>query len=327
MQRKRHTRKVPNFFVIGVVKGGTTSLYHYLNQHEEVYMSPIKETNHFASADMYREQFTHEYALSTRIDLPRYFKRGMPEPIHIAHVDEWSDYLELFSNVTTETVIGEISNSYMVCPSAAGRIHATFPDAKLLVLLRNPISRIWSQYLMNLREGRTAEKDFLNEITSDYKQEVKGWGVTHLYHELGLYAAQIENFLTYFPREQLKVLVFEDYKQTPELVLKEVFEFLGISNHQTIDFSQKMNTAAMPRYKKLNDILVRTGVLKKVKGWMGKGMRQSLKGFIYTDKNIPKMPENAREYLIDFYKKDIARLSQLLHRDFTDLWLNQKQEA
>ena len=314
------TERMPNFFIIGVVKGGTTSLYHYLSQHPKVYMSPIKETNHFSAADMQPEAFTREYALDVAIDLPQYFKGGMKEQIHIAHVDRPDDYRQLFAPANGALALGEVSTSYAICPSTAAAIKTSVPDAKLIVMLRNPVSRMWSQYLMNLREGKTAEDDFIKEIKADLAREQRGWGVSHQYHELGCYHAQLEEYLKHFDRKQIKVLVYEDYQQDAAGSVREVFDFLELDSDQEIDFSKRMNTAAMPRFKGLNDTLVRTGVMRRAKNLLGRKARQSLKGLIYSNKALPLMPNEARAYLKDYYRSEVEQLSDLLKRDFSTEW-------
>lgn len=314
------TAVMPNFLVIGVVKGGTTSLHHYLSQHPDVYLTPIKETNHFAASDMQHEHFSHEYALDVSIDLQRYFKGGMKELVHIAHVDDPTDYQQLYSQVCGERAIGEISNSYAVCPGAAPAIKAAVPDAKLVIMLRNPITRIWSQYLMNLREGKTANNDFLEEIITDQNQKVRGWGASHLYHELGLYHSQLQHYLKHFSKDQIKVILYEEYRAQPERILKDLFQFLEVTPDVPINTSKQMNTAAMPRFKKLNNLMVQTGVMKSAKNLLGRKARQQLKGLLYSSKNIPKMDAASRAYLIDFYHSEVEQLSNFLERDMLFYW-------
>ena len=311
---------LPNFLVIGVVKGGTTSLYDYLHQHPDVYMSPVKETNHFAAKDMDHDNFSREYRLDVTFDFERYYASGMKEHIHIGHIDDEQDYARLYANVNGEKAIGEISNSYAVCESAALEIKKSIPNAKIVIMLRNPITRMWSQYLMNLREGKTAQRDFVSEVRNDLQMSNRGWGVTHLYHELGMYHQQILRYRELFGENQFKILIYEEYRDNPNAALKELFEFLEIDPDVSIDFSKKMNTASMPRFKRLNDFMVRTGALKTAKNLLGRKARQSLKGLIYSNKNVPKMDAVSRRYLVDYYKNDVTQLSALLNKDLTSLW-------
>jgi hypothetical protein len=96
---KINQTKNPNFFVVGVVKGGTTSLYHALSNHPEVYLSPIKEVNYFSRKDIRPELFTREYKHASALDFDRYAAQGMKEIIHIAHIEKWDQYTQLFKGL------------------------------------------------------------------------------------------------------------------------------------------------------------------------------------------------------------------------------------
>ena len=124
--------KKPNFFVVGTVKGGTTSLHQYLNQHPQIFMSPIKETNFFSRFDINENDFSRDYAHDVNIDLKRYLLSDMKDPIHIAHINNESDYLKLFKNATNQMAIGEISNSYLLYKNAPIEIFKFDPKAKII---------------------------------------------------------------------------------------------------------------------------------------------------------------------------------------------------
>lgn len=305
----------PNFFVIGVVKGGTTSLYHYLDQHPEVYLPPVKETNHFAAADIKAENFLPEYATDVRIDLDAYIKRGMPEQVHIAHVNSANHYAALFSRVNGESAVGEISNSYMICPSAAEAIHRFNPDARIIVVLRNPVARAWSQYLMNLREAKTRSPHFTEEVFSDAEAAVTGWGANHQYLELGKYAEQLERYIRLFGPDRVKAVFFEAYKASPQKVMAEICRFLEIDPNFPFDFSTKSNKASLPRNAAVNSLLVKSGAVKFAKGITPKRLRSKLAGVLYSDKHIPEMPSQDRKMLHDFYADEVAALVRLLKTD------------
>ncbi len=311
--------KEPNFFVVGVVKGGTTSLYHYLNAHPQIYLSPIKEVNFFSKNDIRSQHFSKQYAFDVDIDLERYFKEGMKENIHIAHVENPEQYMQLFSKVTNETAVGEISNSYAICPSAASEIHKIYPHAKIIIMLRNPIERAWSQYIMNLREGKTLEKNFIKEIEKDYTSNPKGWGVTHQYIELGMYFKQIERFRNLF-KDSLKIVLYEDYKLNSKAVVQDIYSFLNVDKNFIPNAEKKYNESAVPRFSKLNYFLVKTGVISTFKKLVGKNTREKLKKIIYTQKNIPKIEEEHRIYLSNIYREDIKKLSNLLQIDLINYW-------
>lgn len=310
----------PNFFVIGVVKGGTTSLHNYLAQHPDVYLPPIKETNHFARKDIQPEHFLKGYAQDVKIDLDAYINSGMKEPIHIAHVNEDRHYEALFSKVRTEKAIGEISNSYMICPSAASEIHAFNPRAKILVMMRNPIRRAWSQYLMNLREAKSDAQDFIKEIQEDHASTLKGWGVNHQYLELGKYSGQLKRYIHLFGKENVLPLFFEDFKSYPEASLKQICSFLNIDEDFSFDFSEKSNTSSLPRNVVLNKILVESGIISTAKRLTPKKLRQKMASVLYTDKNMPELSEEDSDWLRDYYMDEVRNLSELLGVDVVSKW-------
>jgi hypothetical protein len=313
-------KRLPNFFVVGVVKGGTTSLYHYLTQHPDVYLPHIKETNHFSANDISEQDFLKGYAQDVKIDLDKYIKSGMTETIHIAHVNEDRHYKALFSKVGQEKAIGEISNSYMICPSAAKAIHDFNPEAKILVILRNPIRRAWSQFLMNLREAKSDADNFIQELENDHAQNPKGWGVNHQYLELGKYSDQLKRYFDLFGKERVLPIFFEDYKKDPEDVLAGICAFLEIEDSFVFDFSEKSNASALPRNASLNRFLVNSGIMSTAKKLTPKPLRQKLAGAMYSEKNIPTLQEADAKWLRDYYQAEVTQLSELLEKDITKKW-------
>jgi len=313
-------KQLPNFFVVGVVKGGTTSLYHYLSQHPDVFLPPIKETNHFAAADISEKDFLKGYARDVNIDLDKYIKSGMKETIHIAHVNEDHHYESLFSKVKNERAIGEISNSYMICPSSAKAIHDFNPQARILVILRNPIRRAWSQFLMNLREAKSDADNFIQELEDDHIQIPKGWGVNHQYLELGKYSEQLKRYFDLFGKDRVMPILFEDYKEDPEEILASICRFLEIDDTFKFDFSEKSNASALPRNEGLNRFLVNSGIISIAKKLAPKPLRQKLAGALYSNKNMPKLQEAHAEWLRDYYQAEVVLLSQLLEKDITRKW-------
>ena len=318
--------KRPNFFVVGVVKGGTTSLYHYLKQHPDIYLPPIKETNHFSSIDMEEQKFTREYAMDIDIDLKQYFEDGMKEEVHIAHVNNRDDYERLFESVDSEKAIGEVSNSYIISKSAAGAIKSYNPNAKIIALLRNPMTRIWSHYIMNLRDAKVSKPDFIFEVQHDYNLREKGWGISHQYVELGLYYNQVNQYLEQFGSDNCLFLMYEDFRDNPEKVLGKICRFLEIDHEFKFDFGTRRNLAALPRVKFLNNILVKTGMVKMGKKIFPRERRSTISKLLYSQKKVPAMPKKCVSFIRDFYVKDVSKLSELLAVELTDYWPEFKDE-
>ena len=311
---------LPNFFVVGVVKGGTTSFYHYLKQHPEVYLPPIKEVNFFSRKDINPQEFMPAYAHDVDVDLASYFANGMKETIHIAHVTKEQHYKRLFSQVDGERAIGEISNSYAICPSAAQAIRKRMPHARIFVILRNPVERAWSQYLMNLRQAKTTEMNFLKEVFSDHEAAKQGWGVNHQYLNLGLYYEQVKRYLDLFPESQFCFLLYEDFIKNPQDVMKRVFNKLGVDPDFDVESSEIYNRRSLPRFGFLNRLLVHSGVLSTVKKLLSRQTRKKLKSFWYTGKGLPQLDGASAERLWEFYREDVMKLSELLRYDLMNVW-------
>jgi hypothetical protein len=310
----------PNFFVVGAAKGGTTSLHRYLLHHPQVYMSPIKETNFFSQADMRSELFNPEYRIDVGLDLARYLSGPMDRRVHSANVERWEDYIRLFRNATNEKAVGEVSPSYLYCPSTAKQISDTLPGARIAMILRNPIDRAYSHYIMNLPLAKTFEMDFIQEVESDHHSTPKGWGVNRLYLDLGLYSEQVRRYVEHFPPQHLHVILYDDYRARPRETVNRLCQFLGVDEELVGDLSHKHNIAGVPRFKRVNRILFQTGIIRKSKFLIPDMLKRQLQSLLYSRQAVPKMTDDQRIYLVDFYREDIERLCDLLRTDLS-FWL------
>jgi len=307
--------KLPNFFVVGAAKSGTTSLYEYLKLHPEVYMAPIKETHHF-STDIDNTKFRPNYARSLNKDLGKFLDSDMQEGIFHAFVKEWDDYEQLFKNVDKEKAIGEITNSYLYSSAAAKNIKERFPKAKIIMMLRNPIDRAFSHYLMDLRIGYETE-DFMTALKKDMSRDPKGWGISNMYVEIGEYTAQVKRFMEIFPKEQLHIYFFDDFVKDPEGTMKDIFRFLGVSENTSIDFTKKYNPSFIPKNKLIGKLNTQKRVKDWLKGVLPKSVKSKFKKTFYTDKDLPKIKPEERKFLNQIFKDDIMNLSKLLNRDLS----------
>lgn len=313
--------KTPNFFVIGVAKGGTTSLYHYLSQHPQVYLSPVKETNHFAMADIDERHLHPVYKNDVALDVERYLLDGMKYPVHIAHINKARHYEALFSRANGQKAIGEISNSYIICPSAVAAIAQKYPEAKLLVMLRNPVKRAWSHFIMNIREAKNTSRDFVTEVMQDHQAIRRGWGVNHQYLALGSYFTQMSRVLNHFPPAQVKWLLYEDFLQQPQEVLNDMLDFLGVDPAFDFSLEHKANEAAVPVSVSLNTALHKSGFVHRLKHLATPGQKEWVKSVLYKKGDaLPKMTEEEYRFLAEFYRDEVSGLSGLLSFDFSAYW-------
>jgi len=310
----------PDFLVVGVVKGGTTALYNLLDRHPAVHLPPIKETNFFARADMRTADFSREYALDVKLDVGKFIRDGMKEVVHIAQVGDPAHYAALFQKAEPGQVLGEVCPSYAVCPSAAKAIYAANPAARIIFMLRDPVQRAWSQYMMNLREGKTLEKDFLREVEQDDTLAKKGWGVNHQYLALGRYADQVERYLAVFPKEQVHILLHEEFKEDPMATMRKLFSVIGVAPLEEMDLSGKFNEAAVPRNAVLNRLLVRSGAISTIKAMVPRHLRGGFKEMLYSRKNMPTLPSEQALRLWKHYEQDVERLSRLMGKDLRRWW-------
>ena len=309
--------KEPNFFIVGAAKAGTTSLYHYLEQHPEIYMSPIKEPHYF-SKDMRCENFSFELRPNCcSLDMKKYLLKSELEKRHIAYIENKSDYLQLFRDVDDEKAIGEISSGYLYSHTAANEIYNFNPNAKIVILLRNPSERAFSHWSMAMRiyYDRMYGKTFYEAVEEDQHTIEKKWGKAHLYIELGMYYEQVKRYLDLFPKEQVLILLNEDLKSNSEQLLNKLFAFLEVEPI-SIDTKKRHNAAELPRHiivsKMVRDFQIGRFLPKKLKS--------KIRKFIYTRENLPTLTFEDREYLSRYFNDDIKKLEKLIDRDLSG-WL------
>ncbi|MGH9857806.1 MAG: sulfotransferase, partial [Acidobacteriota bacterium] len=156
--------KMPNFLIIGAGKSGTSSLYYYLRQHPDIYMSPVKEPNFFAYDANHR---------------------GWNGPIrHLEDsITSLSEYMKLYDSVQNEKAIGEASPSNF-CARACDQVRRYVPNARLVCILRQPVDAAYSAYLHRRRDGHEPESDFLKAFRATDSRKKQGWAPMLLYRRL-----------------------------------------------------------------------------------------------------------------------------------------------
>lgn len=314
-------RKLPNFFVVGAAKAGTTSLYYYLKQHPEIYMSPIKEP-HFFSKDINVNLFRKDYRKSVSIDTKSYFSKPKLKELHSVFITEYEDYVKLFREVKDEKAIGEASGSYLYSKVAAREIYKFNPNSKIIIILRDPIERAYSHYIMDLMSGFTDKADFIKEVINDYNKPQKGWGISNLYIELGLYYEQVKRYLEVFPKENVKIILYDDYKNQTEKVLKEIFSFLDVDSNFLPDISKKYNIGAVPKYLKFNKMV--REIYLEIRSFVPQRILNILREIyanVFWERNYKTISNEERKILLEFFRDDIEKLSNLIEKDLT-IWLS-----
>jgi hypothetical protein len=292
---------MPNFFVVGAARSSTTSLNRYLSQHPEIFIPPRKEM-HFFAADHFPCTGPGDEGMNRLV-------------IH----DE-EQYSQLFTRVAGEKAVGETSPFYLCLPGTAERIAQAVPDAKIIVILREPVARTYSAYMHLVREGR--ETFSLEEgLSREEERKQQGFEPMWWYKELSLYYSQVKRYLEVFGREQVKVLLYEEFYADPEQALREVFAFLGVREDVVIDTSLRYNAAGVAKSRRLYTFLTNfirnpSPLQKRIKSLLPSRLRMvwGTKAVGMLVRPVP-MDLSLQTRLKPYFMEDVAKLEELLHRD------------
>jgi len=287
--------RLPNFFLLGASKAGTTTLYALLRQHPEIYLPEIKEP-HFFSNDYKYEKGINYYLSSYYSGAADYLARGDATP------------------------------HYLFFEKAAERIshHLPLTHQRFIVILRDPVSRAYSLYWNMVREGvevnsfrRALE---LEEERSKDSEIIKQGTVCIQYVASSLYAAQLNTYFRYFSHEQFLILLQEDLACDPNAVMKEVFRFLGVQEDIRIRNTEPKNQAAGSRSVRLQRFLRKPHALKHI---VGRFLSENAKYRIYSKLYkwnsssffYPPLEREVRQQLYHRFRDDILKLESLLGRN------------
>jgi hypothetical protein len=312
----------PNFFIVGAPKAGTTSLYHYLDQHPDIYMSPIKEPCFFSAETRpeYFEADLRNFAIQLEKSVGKYLRGPMDTKLFGGIVREWPDYLRLFSNATAQRAVGEASVNYLWSKSAPGNIAARIPQARIIIVLRSPTERAFSQYL-HCVSGGVVSQSFREYVRASLRYEGEELGVYKPFLEMGFYAEQVQRYLDHFPREQIGIWFYEETIVRQREFLRDVLEFLEVDSTVITDTTKRYNEPTIARLVKPTQLLRRTGIWGIVKQLAPKRLRQALRPALFKPTGTVKMTQADKAFMLDFYRTDIHQLEQILGRNLS-AWLS-----
>lgn len=231
---------LPDFLLVGAPKAGTTSLHVALARHPRLYMSPVKEPKYFLTDDC-----------------PPPMLSG-PGDARTARQQVWrrADYETLFDGAPRGSLKGESTTLYLRDPSAHRRIHALIPHAKLVAVLRDPVDRAHSNWTHLRSAGLEPERDFVKACDLEAERIDKGWAPFWRYVEQGRYGEQLAHLYTLFPKEQVLILIYRDYRDRPVETIDRVCRFLGVETGLVPAVSTENQTAA-PSLSAVNALLHR----------------------------------------------------------------------
>ncbi|UZD23863.1 sulfotransferase family protein [Algoriphagus halophytocola] len=285
----------PNFFIVGTPKAGTTSLYHYLEEHPDIYMSPIKETNFFSYKDIKSQGLFYGEE----------------------HVRCIEDYKNQFTGVRGEKAIGEASVSYLYYQGVAEKIKKFNPDAKIIIVLREPVSRGYSHYLMDKKLG------LVNLSYSDIVNRSIVHNNMDLYYQqyvgLGFYYEQIKRYLNVFGEDKVKIFLFEDLTSDLPNVMKGIYKFLGVSQEFKAKTEVSHNSYVQPKNKFIGRLYGNRILRKFLKQIVGE-KTEYIKSLILKKGKKPDLSEDLKLNLKLLYSENLTKTSKLINKDLSK-WL------
>jgi len=293
----------PNFIVIGAARSGTTSLHHYLGQHPQVFMCPVKEPNYFA--------FDGE--------LGELRGPGIGHLIDHSVVDR-EDYLALFRAVRDEKAIGEISPRYMITEGCAERIRQSIAGVRLIAILRHPVERAWSSFIGHRKDGWETCENFRDAFAAEPSRKAAGQSMG-LHFSTGLYADQLERYFRQFSRQQIRVVLYEDLLKDPASLMAGLFGFLQVDPDIKVDVSVRHNPSGEFRNPRIawlwrNSEKIRRGVRGAIpESWRNRAYSHVTGSLVRTE-----LPSSLRAEFSEYFRDDIRRLSALIDRNL-DHWL------
>ena len=298
---------LPNFLIIGAAKSGTSALYYYLNQHPEIFMSPIKEPHFFGYED------AHPNA------------QGPDDFVNTA-VTNIDDYQALFADVKDEIAIGEASPTYIHIPRAVERIKHHVPNAKLIAILRQPADRAFSAYMHVRRDHREPISDFAEALKMEEKRIEMNWGPIWHYTKVGFYHHHLTTYYQNFSPEQIRVYIYDQFKEDPAAVLQDIFRFLGVDDTFMPEIGLKVNVSGEQKSKQV-DLIIRNLFNRPnpIRYIARRTLPHDLRWRFTTNvrnKNLvqTKIPPKVRADLTDLFRDDILKLQDLISQDLSH-WL------
>jgi hypothetical protein len=294
----------PNFFIVGAMKCGTTTLWSHLRSHPDIFFPAMKE--------------------------PIYFLTKGPRPEHVRVCEEMNcvgntaKYLRLYEGAEEFKVVGDASPQYLWDKNAPARIYEVSPSARIVVMLRDPVVRAHSHYLMYRRLGGERLSSFYDALKADMADRDNRFFFGRHYIEMGLYCEQIKRYFEVFGRDRVFVLLLDELSKQPEESLARVAQHLEIStcSPQMTRTEEVSNAFKLPRpalrqaWRTAQRILTVERREKYVPGFINEWLRKS-KLLYNFDK--PVIDPRSRGLLQSIYDPEISNLEQLLNRKLPEL--------
>jgi len=287
---------LPDFLVVGAAKSATTSLYFHLKKNPKIFLPEVKETSFFAFKNL---------------------SKNFISPPVLPTIKDENEYFKLYNDTSEKQLLGEISPAYLynyieTVKNIKEYYGDSFNKIKIVMILRNPVDRLYSQYMMFKRDN--LEPLNLYDATSNSviaSRMNEDWNVFYDYIGFSKYYEQVKYYLDNFPN--VKILLFEDVSKDTAHEVKMISEFIGVE-HYAVNTKTKFNKSGVPKSKTLHNLMLRpTLISKTLKFIFPKKIRLKIRHLILS-RNLksPVMSNSEYNRLLTYFEKDLKKLSNLI---------------
>lgn len=292
--------KYPDFLVVGTARAGTTALHRMLRRHPLIFIPALKEPSFFAFDGNDEEYINGRFAFAVR------------------NPDK---YFGLFDSALPGQVAGEISTPYLyLYEQSIGSIRKRIPDSssmKIIMILRDPADRAFSQYMWRVRDGRE-ELSFESAIDQEQMRINRRYSFDYHYTRRGMYYEQVKAYKESF--DNVHVVLYHDFARQPQRELSAICTFLGVDPLFPFDETKEVNNSYAPRYNWLSKAItfehpVKYRMLNLMPDVWRDTLRRQLFRFNSDATHIAGMSPEMRKELVSFFRSDVERLEKLIGRD------------
>ncbi|AFZ34987.1 sulfotransferase [Stanieria cyanosphaera PCC 7437] len=304
--------KKPNLFIVGQPKSGTTALHQFLGQHPEIYMASIKEP-HFFCDDFHQES-------------DRYHQTQL-----FFDFREEKDYLKLFTKIKNEKIAGESSTQYLYSQVAAQKIYEFNPEAKIIIILREPATFLYSLHSHYVKFTEENEENFIKALTLESVRKSgkmlspRVTSPSYLYYSERIkYYEQVKRYYDIFNSSQIKVILFEDFKNNNEQTYQEILKFLQVNPNFSPQY-EAINVNKEVKFKALNN-LANNQIIKNItKNIFSQEFNEFVRDkiverFFWSEAPKSFMPKEIKIQLMKKFQPEVIRISELLGVDLVKQW-------
>ena len=296
---------MPQFLLIGAARAGTTAIYSYLRQCPDIFMPRLKEPNFFAFEGQ---------TLACRGPGADYINNS---------VTRLAEYRDLFATSPPGAVLGEASPLYLFADQAAARIRHHAPEARLVVVLRNPVDQAFSHFMYATKQRIEPLTDFVAALAAEDQRMADGWQPLFGYSRFPRYAEQLARYLALFPRDQILIRLYEEFERDPATLMQDILGHIGVTSGFRPDMAVKHNAGGVPKNRIFQDFLMKSNPVTRAIGLVVPQetrlrIRDRLAGF--NLKRDETMPPEARAILLNRLGDQIKALQPMIDRDLS-AWL------